>query len=186
MKVIPAGFKRKLNFSEGTQHKNKCPMFQGRWIMYQILSSSNINWTQGHTLDLNDLYNNNLKMLNQVWEEFLLALGYDLDEGVLENLCERQVKKSTLMKNAMTLYQRDLVVKKEPRSKPKLRAMVNDILRHQQQNMLISQKERSKRQSSTSVLFEKRTRKRQRLPLLNVTRFALKRRKCSFEQDPAK
>ena len=158
MKVIPADFKRKLNFAEGTQHKNKCPMFQGRWIMCQILSSSNINWTQGHTLDLNDLlnvelYNDNLEMLNQVWEEFLLALGYDLDEGVLENLCERQVKKSTLMKNAMTLYQRDLVLKKEPKSKPELRAMVNDILRHQQQNMLISQKERSKRQNSTSVLF---------------------------------
>ena len=42
-----------------------------------------------------ELYNDNLKML---------ALGNALDEGVLESLYERQVRKSTLMKNAFTLY----------------------------------------------------------------------------------
>ena len=55
------------------------------------------------------LHNNNLKMFNQACEETLSALGNDLDEHVLENLYELQVKTSTLMKNALTLYQSDFV-----------------------------------------------------------------------------
>ena len=41
-------------------------------------------------------------MFHQPWEETLLALGNELDEHVLENMCERQVNNSTLMKHAMT------------------------------------------------------------------------------------
>ena len=91
-----------------------------------------------------ELYNDSLKMFNQAWEETLVALGDDLGEGVLENLCERQVWKSAFMKHVMTLHQQDIVLKKEPRSYAKLRTVVNHILEHQQQNMLISQKERSR------------------------------------------
>ena len=61
-----------------------------------------------------------------------------------ENLYERQVSKSALMKKALSLYQSDIVLNKEPRSQQKLIAMVNDIIEHQRQNMLTSQKERSK------------------------------------------
>ena len=41
-------------------------------------------------------------MFNQAWEETLLALGNDSDEHVLETLFERQVRKFTLVKNALT------------------------------------------------------------------------------------
>ena len=70
-------------------------------------------------MNLNDLLKDvlyNLKMFNQAWEETLSAPGDVLDEHVLENLYQRQVKKSTLMKHAITLYQQDIVLKKEPRS----------------------------------------------------------------------
>ena len=51
-------------------------------------------------MNLNDLlnvelYNDNLKMFNLAWEETLLAPGNDLDEHVLENLHEAQVREST-------------------------------------------------------------------------------------------
>ena len=88
--------------------------------MHRIFSFSNINKTQGHTMNLNDflnfeLYNSNLKMFTQASEETLLAFGDDLDEGVVEKLYERdKVRKSTLMKNASTLYHSDVVLKKEP------------------------------------------------------------------------
>ena len=49
-----------------------------------------------------ELSNDNLKICNQAWEETLLAFGNDLDEHVLENLYERQGKKSTLMEHTMT------------------------------------------------------------------------------------
>ena len=62
----------------------------------------------GHTMNLNDLFNvelysGNLKMFNQAREETLLALGSDSDEGVLENVYDGQVRKSTLMKHAFSL-----------------------------------------------------------------------------------
>ena len=71
---------------------------------------SNINKTLGHTMNLNDLlevelYNDNLKMFSQAWEEKSSALGNDLDEHVPENLYERQAKGSTLMTHAIkTLF----------------------------------------------------------------------------------
>ena len=63
-----------MNFFEDTQYKNKCLMQTGRQIMYQLRSLFNINKSQGDTVNLNDLlnvdlYNDNLKMFNQDWEE---------------------------------------------------------------------------------------------------------------------
>ena len=60
-------------------------------------------------MNLNDwlnveLYSNNLKMFNQACEETSCALGNASDEHVLENLCERQVKTSTLIRNAMSFF----------------------------------------------------------------------------------
>ena len=112
-KIIPADFKRKINFLEDTQYKNKRPMLAGRQIMFQIFSFVNINKTQGHPMNLSDLLDN-FKMFNQAWQETLPAFGNDLNKHVVENLYERQVNKSTLMKNAMTLYQQDIVLKKSP------------------------------------------------------------------------
>ena len=45
-------------------------------------------------MNLNDMldvvsYNDNVEMFNPAWEETSVALGNDLDEGVLENLYER-------------------------------------------------------------------------------------------------
>ena len=48
------------------------------------------------------------------------------------------------MKNALTLYQSDIVLKKEPRSYPRLWTLAHGIVERQQQDMLISQQERSK------------------------------------------
>ena len=53
-------------------------------------------------------------MFNQAWDETLLTLDSDLDEHVLENLCERQVKMPTLMTNAMTHYISKTLVGKGP------------------------------------------------------------------------
>ena len=60
--------------------------------MFQILPV-NISKTQGHMMNLSDLlnfklYTDHLKMWNQAWEETKVALDNDLDESVLENLCE--------------------------------------------------------------------------------------------------
>ena len=53
------------------------------------ISLRSTKWTRV----ISRLYNDNLKMFNQAWEETLLVLGGDLDEHVLENLCEWQVEK---------------------------------------------------------------------------------------------
>ena len=90
-----------------------------------------------------ELYIDNPKIFNQAWEETVLALGNHPDEGVLENFCERQVRTSTLMQNALTLYQQDIVLKEEPRSDQRLMTVVHDILEQQWQNMLICQTKRS-------------------------------------------
>ena len=54
-------------------------MFTGRQIKNQIFSFFNIGKTQGHTMNLNyflhvELYNDNLKMYNQAWEETFFPL----------------------------------------------------------------------------------------------------------------
>ena len=61
--------------------------------MFQMLSV-NTSETQGHMMNLRDLlnvklYTDHLKMWNQVWEETSVAVDNDLDESVLENLCEK-------------------------------------------------------------------------------------------------
>ena len=158
MKIILAQFKRKTNYLKDTQYTNKCPILTGRQIIFQILSFFNNFETQEHAMNLNDmlnveLYNQNLNMFNQAWEETLLALGNDLDENVLNNLYDRQVSKSTLMKNTSSLYQSATVPQKEPRSYQKLRTMVNG-LRASTTEHVESAEGVLKRQSSTSVLFE--------------------------------
>ena len=120
----------------------------GRQYVYQTLSLFSVNKTLGHSMNLNallhvELYNDHHQMFNQSWEE--TTLGSDLDELVVDNLHERQVRTSTLMKNALTLYQSDTVLKMEPRSYQKWRTLVNDKLEHQQQKMLSSQKRALKR-----------------------------------------
>ena len=59
--------------------------------MFQIVSLFNINKTQEHTMDVNDLLNvvfynnNNLKTFNQTWAETLLDTDIDLDEILTKN-----------------------------------------------------------------------------------------------------
>ena len=109
----------------------------------------------------------------------------DLDEHDLENLHEKQVGKSTLMKSALTHCQQDIVLKKEPRSFQLSGTMVNDI-EHQQQNMSISQKERSRDRAAAGYPLFGSRRERSILSLLDVKRLVLERRKCSCEHDPGK
>ena len=118
MKIIPAEFKRMINYFEEIPYQNKRPMLESRQNVSNIFIL-NINKTQEHTTNLIDLlnvvlYNDNFKMPNQVWEETLLALDNDLDEYVLERLYERQVKKSTFIKNAMPSKHQDILFLKHP------------------------------------------------------------------------
>ena len=54
MKIILAGFKRKVHVLEETQSMNKFPMLTGKDIMFQTFSFFNTNKTQGHTMNLSD------------------------------------------------------------------------------------------------------------------------------------
>ena len=57
MKIIPAEFRRKINFLVETQFKNKRPMRAGSRIMFQMFSFLNIKKTQGPTMNLSELLN---------------------------------------------------------------------------------------------------------------------------------
>ena len=79
-KVTPADFRRNINFSEWTPYKNKCPLLTDRQIKNQMFSFFNINKTQAHAMNLNELldvglHNDNLKMFSGAWEETLSPLG---------------------------------------------------------------------------------------------------------------
>ena len=50
--ILPAVFKRKINFLEDAQNTNKSPMLIGRVIEYQVFSFLNIIQTQEHILEL--------------------------------------------------------------------------------------------------------------------------------------
>ena len=59
-------------------------------MMFQVFLFFNIDESQGHTMNLSDLlcvelYNDNLKMFDEAWEETLQALGNHMEENVLEN-----------------------------------------------------------------------------------------------------
>ena len=71
---------------------------------------------------------------------------------------------------------------KEPESYSRFRIIVKGILEDQQQNMLNSQKERSGRQSSTGVSFEKQVQRKGLSSKGSCSRGA----KCSFEHDSNK
>ena len=82
--------------------------------MHQIFSIFNTN-DSGTNLEMNDLLDGELckfylKMFDQGWEDTSSHLGYDLDEHVVENMYERQERKSTLMRNALTQFQQDIAM----------------------------------------------------------------------------
>ena len=103
-----------------------------------------------------------------------------LDEHVLEKFYERQVRQPTLMKNAVTLCKSDIVLEKKPRSHQKLGTLVNDIIEHQQQNMLI-QKERSRDRAAAVYSLKGAEEKGKECRSWTSTGGI-----CSFELDPAK
>ena len=114
MKTLPAEFKRKINFLQETQHKNRRSMLTGRQTMFQIFSF--FNMTPGHTTNLSDLLSVEVVQRQPQHVQSSLGrntsvLGNDLDERVLQKLHERQVIKSTLMKNAMTLCHQNMILK---------------------------------------------------------------------------
>ena len=74
----------------------------------------------------------------------------EIAEEMPENLHERQLRQSSLIKNSLSLYHTDLVLMKENTSYRKYRAMVNDILEDPQQNIWISQIERSRDTAAAS------------------------------------
>ena len=193
MKIMPAKFKRKINCLEETLDKNERPMLTGRRIVLQVFLFCiyNIKKTRGHTMNLSDfldveLNNNNQKMFNQAWEETLSVLGSDVVEHVLENFYERQVKKSTPMKHAMTFYQEDIVVQKEARTLPKMRTIVTDIFEQQQQNMLIFFKKSDQETAAAAYSSKGAEEKGKDCRSWMTKRSCSKGGKSSFEHDPAK
>ena len=116
--------------------KRNSTMLTSRQIIHQIFSFFTINKTQA--MSVTDLFNiemrhDNLKVFNQPWEETQLLLDKNVDEELLENLYERQLRKSSLMKNALSLYHSDILLKREPMNSKKLRAVETDILEDQRQ-----------------------------------------------------
>ena len=105
-----------------------------------------------------------------------------------ENLHGRQLKKSALVKNAMTFFfQQDVVLKKEPRSHKIWRSIVEDILDQQQQNMLISQKkERSRDRAAVAYTLRRGAEKRKDYRSWTSKGSCSKGGQCSFQHDPAK
>ena len=78
-KIIPIEFKSKIYVLEETQ----------------VFLFFHVSKIQEHTMIWSDLfdvelYDENLKMTNQVWEETLQVFSNDLDDGGLEKLCERK------------------------------------------------------------------------------------------------
>ena len=80
--------------------------------------------------------------------ETLQAFSSDLDENILESFFDRQLKKSSLLKTALSVHQHDIVVKKQPRSYRELRMMVDNILENERRNLLIFQMVRSTRKAA--------------------------------------
>ena len=122
-----------------------------------ILVLLHINKTQLNDWLNVELYNDNLKMFNQSLEGKLLALGNDMDEHVLENMHERQMKKINTHETSDDLMSaRHRSEKREPRSCQIQMTMINDMFQQQQQNMFTSPKERS-RDKPTAAHFSKGT-----------------------------
>ena len=89
LKFIPTDVKRKINFLEEIQYKNRnvqCSQTGTSCFKY-CRSSTSIKLRSICSDLLNvEMYNDNLKMFNQVWEETLLILGNDSDEPCLGEL----------------------------------------------------------------------------------------------------
>ena len=117
MKTLPAEFKRKINFLEEAQYKNKRPKLTGRQITFQIFSFINIKKTPRHTTNLSDLLSVEVvqrqpQHVQSSLGRHTLDLGNDLDEHVLQNLYERQVIKSELVNNALTFNHQNVILKR--------------------------------------------------------------------------
>ena len=81
-------------------------MLTGWQILLQFFSLFDINKTPGRAVGLTDLlnielYNDNLKQFNHAWEEMLLTLDRGVDEEMLPNLYEGQVKRSSIVKHGL-------------------------------------------------------------------------------------
>ena len=74
---------------------------------------------QGRAIGLTDLlnielYNDSFKEFTQAWEEmWLLSLDKGIDEEMLENLYEKQLRKSSLMKNGSSLSHSDIRARRD-------------------------------------------------------------------------
>ena len=88
---------------------------------------------------LNIEMDDNLKKFVGAWEETLMSLEKKPEADVLKDLHHRQLEKSTLVLNALALDHSDPIHREEPKSCSRLRAVVPDVLEHQQQNSLTVQ-----------------------------------------------
>ena len=85
--------------------------------------------------------NDNLKKIDEGWENILMALEKEPDDDLLEGFYLQQLERSTSMQNASALYHSDQIHRKEPKSSTsKLRAMATDAPNDQQQNSPTDQK----------------------------------------------
>ena len=154
--------------------------------MFQVFLFFHINKTQGHTMNLGDLlnvelYNDKLKMFSQGWEETSPAHGSVSDERVLVMLYERQVKKSTLMKHAMTLISARHCSEKGAEKLPMIEhhGHLRDARAAAAEHVEFSHRV-SKRQSSRNILVERSRRKRQRSSISDVERLLLEEHNMFF------
>ena len=110
--------------------------------MYLVFAFFDINKTQERAIS---------KQFNQAREKMLLSPNRIVDEEFLANLYEGQLRRSTLMKDALTFYHSDIMLKKEPKRYKRLRAMPAQIFENQRQKSIDLSEGASSRWSSTCV-----------------------------------
>ena len=67
-------------------------MLTSRQIMFHILSFSNINNIQKHSVSLNDVFDVELFLDKQAWEDTPSASGSDMHESILEKFTRTTVE----------------------------------------------------------------------------------------------
>ena len=120
-----------------------------------------------------ELYNDNLKMFNQAWEETLAALGNDLDEGVLEQWESPHSWRTLHRCTSLTLFWKR---SREATGNPGPWWMTSSSSNSRTCWLL----------KKSSVNFLRGAEERQTLSLLDVKRLGLERRKMFFWTWPGK
>ena len=103
--------------------------------------------TEGALLDFRDLLSVELKGDNVLgyindWDLCLLSMkNPPQDEDILESLFSREIRKSSMVKGMLDIYDADTIHKGVAKSYSRLRTMVKTHLEHRQREKVLNEKE---------------------------------------------